>query len=144
MWVHPHEVDMKKCPLGEMMDTYTQPVPLKRRYLELEQKRRIVEETLAEGTSVAQIARLHGVNANLVFNWRRLYRAGQLGGRCGNKLLPVRVSVEDTRQPPTAGVGASIVSFPGTIHIQLQDAQVRVEGNADPGLVRVVLECLGR
>ena len=54
------------------MDTYTQPVPPKRRYLELEQKRRIVEETLAEGASVAQIARVHGVNANLVFNWRRL------------------------------------------------------------------------
>ncbi len=57
------------------MDTYTQPVPTKRRYLELEQKRRIVEETLAEGASVAQIARVQGVNANRVFNWRRLYRA---------------------------------------------------------------------
>jgi transposase len=75
-----------------MIDTYTQPAPPKRRYLELEQKRRIVEETLAEGASVAQIARVHGVNANLVFNWRRLYRAGPLGGRGGNKLLPVRVA----------------------------------------------------
>ena len=126
------------------MDTYTQPVPPKRRYLELEQKRRIVEETLAEGASVAQIARLHGVNANLVFNWRRLYRAGQLGGRDGNKLLPVRVTVEDTRQPSTAGARASIVSSPVTIRIQLQDVRVWVEGSADPGLVRVVLECLAR
>ena len=32
------------------MDTYTQPVPPKRRYLELEQKRRIVEETLGRGS----------------------------------------------------------------------------------------------
>jgi transposase len=70
------------------MDTYTQPVPPKRRYLELEQKRRIVEETLAEGASVAQIARLHGVNANLVFNWRRLYRAGQLGASPGVSRTP--------------------------------------------------------
>src|ERR1700692_2770332 len=97
-----------------MMDTYTEPAPPKRRYLELEQKRRIVEETLAEGASVAQIARLHGVNANLVFNWRRLYRAGQLGGRSGNKLLPVRVRVEDTRAASTPGGRASIVSSPGT------------------------------
>ena len=79
-----------------MMDTYTQPVPPKRRYLEFEQKRRIVEETFAEGASVAQIARAHGVNANLVFNWRKLYRAGQLCGRNESKLLPVRVSAEDT------------------------------------------------
>jgi transposase len=126
------------------MDTYTQPVQPKRRYLELEQKRRIVEETLAGGASVAQIARLHGVNANLVFNWRRLYRAGQLGGRGGNKLLPVRVSVEDTGQPPTPGARASIANSPGTIQIQLQDVRVWVEGSADPGLVRVVLECLAR
>jgi len=126
------------------MDTYTQPVRPKRRYLALEQKRRMVQETLAEGASVAQIARAHGVNANLLFNWRRLYRAGQLCGQGGNKLLPVRVTPEDTPRPPTPAVSASLASSPGTIHIQLQDVQVRVEGSADPGLVRVVLECLGR
>jgi transposase len=119
------------------MDTYTQSCPPKRRYLELEQKRRIVEEMLAEGASVAQIARLHGVNANLVFNWRRLYRAGQLGGRGGNKLLPVRVAVEDTQQSSTPGARASIASSPGMIQIQLQDVRVWVEGSADPGLVRL-------
>lgn len=126
------------------MDTYTQPVPAKRRYLALEEKRRIVQETLAEGASVAQIARVHGVNANLVFNWRRLYRVGQLCGRGENKLLPVRVTAEDTPRPSTPGVSASIASSAGTIHIQLQNGQVRVEGSADPGLVRVVLECLAR
>jgi transposase len=87
---------------------------------------------------------MHGVNANLVFNWRRLYRAGQLGGRGENKLLPVRVTGEDTPQPSTPGASASIARSLGTIHIQLQDARVRVEGSADPGLVRVVLECLAR
>ena len=54
------------------MDTCTQPVTAKRRYRALEEKRRIVEETLSEGASVALVARTHGVNANLVFNWRRL------------------------------------------------------------------------
>jgi len=126
------------------MDTYTQPVPPKRRYLGLEQKRRIVEETLAEGASVAQIARAHGVNANLVFNWRRLYGAGRLGGRDENKLLPVRVSAEETSGPIPAGNPTLIGSPVGTIYIQLRDVQVRVEGSADPRLVRVVLECLGR
>jgi transposase len=125
------------------MDTYTQAVPPKRLYLALEQKRRIVEETLAEGASVAQIARAYGVNANLVFNWRRMYRAGQLCGRDENKLLPVRVAREDTRSsrpsdcPPMTNSG-------GTIYIRLRDVQVQVEGSADPGLLRLVLECLGR
>jgi transposase len=62
------------------MDTYTQAITPKRRFRPLEEKRRIVEETLAEGASVARIAGAHGVNTNLVFNWRRLYEAGRLGG----------------------------------------------------------------
>jgi transposase len=57
------------------------------------EKRRIVEETLVEDASVARVARLHGINANQVFGWRRLYQAGRLGERKpAMKLLPVRVS----------------------------------------------------
>jgi len=36
-----------------------------------EEKRRIVEEASRPGASVAEIARRYGLNANLVFNWRR-------------------------------------------------------------------------
>jgi transposase len=55
------------------------------------EKRRIVEETLLPGASVAKVARAHGVNANQVFGWRRLYRAGRLGEqKASMKLLPVR------------------------------------------------------
>jgi transposase-like protein len=45
----------------------------------MEGKRRIVEETLVEGASVARVARAHDVNGNLVFGWRKLYLAGRLG-----------------------------------------------------------------
>ena len=40
-----------------------------------EHKRRIVEEAIAPGASVANIARRYGVNANLLFNWRKAARA---------------------------------------------------------------------
>ena len=36
-----------------------------------EEKQRIVAEAALPGASVADIARRHGVNANLVFNWRK-------------------------------------------------------------------------
>jgi transposase len=42
-----------------------------RRWHTVAEKRRIVEETLVSGASVSQVARLHGVNANQVFQWRR-------------------------------------------------------------------------
>jgi transposase len=49
---------------------------LKRRYRSKQERRQIVEETLQPGASVAVIARQHGVNANQVFHWRKLYRKG--------------------------------------------------------------------
>lgn len=108
------------------------------------EKRRIVEETLPPGASVARIARAHGVNANQVFGWRRLYLAGRLGEqKPGIKLLPVRVS-ESKSAPVVVEQRVTGLSQPqpGTIHIELRQAQMRIEGNADPALVRVVLECL--
>jgi transposase len=36
-----------------------------------EEKRRIVEETLLPGASVATVAQRHAINANLLFSWRR-------------------------------------------------------------------------
>src|SRR5467141_2656754 len=120
-----------------MMDTYTQAITPKWRFRPLEEKRRIVEETLVEGASVARIAGAHGVNANLVFNWRRLYQAGQLGGSRA-KLLPVKVSPESLL---ITSSGSSRAASPGRIHIRLHRAHVSVEGSADPVLLRVVLEC---
>lgn len=109
------------------------------------QKRRIVEETLTPGTSVARVARAHNVNTNQVFGWRRLYLAGRLGEqKPGIKLLPVRVG-ESKSAPVVVEHGDMDFSQPtqsGTIHIELRQAQVRIEGNADPALVRVLLECL--
>jgi transposase len=108
------------------------------------EKRRIVEETLAAGASVARVARGHGINANQVFGWRRLYLAGRLGDqKPGMKLLPVRVSES---KPASVAIEQRPPGFPpaqtGTIHIELRQAQVRIEGSADPALVRVLLECL--
>jgi transposase len=119
-------------------------VAAQRQRRSIAEKRRIVEETLAPGASVARVARAHGVNANQVFGWRRLYLAGRLGEqKPGIKLLPVRVS--ESKSAPVV-VEHRVPDFsqpqPGTIHIKLRQTQVRIEGNADPALVRVLLECL--
>jgi transposase-like protein len=44
------------------------------------ERRRIVEETWEAGASVARIAMKYGVNANQVFQWRRLYSQGKFAG----------------------------------------------------------------
>ena len=119
-------------------------VAVRRQQRSIAEKRRIVEETLSPGASVARVARAHGVNANQVFGWRRLYLAGRLGEpKPGVKLLPVRVS--ESKSAPVI-VEPRVTDFsppqPGTIRIELRQAQMRIEGNVDPSLVRVLLECL--
>src|SRR5215213_913862 len=45
-----------------------------------DEKQKIIAEALLPGASVAEIARRHGVTANLVFNWRRSARAACSAG----------------------------------------------------------------
>jgi transposase len=126
--------------IPEKSPTGTKP---KRQYRTIDEKQRIVETTLVEGASVARIARAHGINANQVFGWRKQYLAGQLGGASrAIKLLPVRVSESSPSLARTTSRASE--STPGTIQVELRHAQVRIEGNADPGLLRVLLECLQR
>lgn len=47
-----------------------------RRRWSVEQKRRIVAEALAPHASVAEVARRHGLNANLIFKWLKCAKDG--------------------------------------------------------------------
>jgi transposase len=120
----------------------TGPARGKRQRWTIEKKRRIVEETLTAGTSVARVARGNGVNANQVFYWRKLYQDGRLGGGAV-KLLPVRVSAESSPLLADSRAEPCLPAY-SRIHIELRDAQVRIEGSADAALLRVLLECLQR
>ena len=88
---------------------------------------------------MAKVARSHGVNANQVFYWRKQHLAGRLGNSStAIKLLPVAVD----SSPSAAPVVPAERSSPGAIHIKLSQTQIRIEGNADPILVRMVLDAL--
>jgi transposase len=107
------------------------------------ERRRIVEETLEAGASVARVALKYGVNANQVFQWRRLHRDGKLGVAADQamRLLPVRVTEEielrkaEPSQVEPARCGAIHIELPGKVRISL-------EGSVDPGVVRAVLKSL--
>ena len=105
-----------------------------------EEKRRIVEETLRPGASVARVARRHAVNANQVFYWRKKYREGCLG-ECG-KLLPVTLTNNTLSKPGRMGYAPS--SSAGSMEIKLAKGTVRVAGNVDVVVLRTAIECLLR
>jgi len=110
------------------------------------EKLQIVQLTLEPGASVAEIARAHGVNANQVFKWRRLFERGQLsdGVAISTALLPVTVTADSEMKPETTDATADVqASSSGAIHIELPGrAMISVENGADPAVVRCVLESL--
>ena len=110
----------------------------KRRSRSKQERREIVEETLEPGASVAVIARQHGVNANQVFHWRKLYREGRLDVAAAPQLLPVRVAeVVQAEEPPA--------KLPmGSILVEIGKARIRVEGMVDAESLRVILESMAR
>ena len=114
-----------------------------RQFRSKQERRRIVEETLKPGASVALVARANGVNANQVFKWRTQYRKGRLDVDSLTTLIPVKVS--DATQPVQAPSRrkSSPRKF-GVIDIDLGHARVRIEGSADPECVRAALEGLAR
>jgi transposase len=118
----------------------------KRRMRSKLERRQVVEETMRPGApSVAVIARAHGVNANQVFNWRKLYHAGRLNDKVqASELLPVRIWDDSNREYPGAGRLTIAPVVAGAIHIEIGRARIRVEGPADPATLRTILEQLSR
>src|SRR6202166_2296230 len=103
------------------------PKRITRRRRSIEEKRRIVGETLEAGASVARVARRHAVNANQVFYWRKQYREGRLGKNEPSKLLPVTLS-----DPKSGRAGCASSPFAvGTMEIKLAKGTLRVAGNVD-------------
>src|SRR5215467_5242324 len=62
--------------------------PERRRRWTAMEKARIVEESLASGASVAEVARRHDVHRNLLDAWRRQARAGTLVRELGARMAP--------------------------------------------------------
>lgn len=118
----------------------------RRRYKTTEEKRRIVEQTLTSTALVASLARQYGVNANQLFQWRKLYRSGQLGGQNAEgspsvRLLPVSV---DNDEPSEAEPHQSESCAPGLrMNIEICGrALISLEGAVDAAMVRAVVESL--
>ena len=98
------------------------------------EKRRIVEQTLEPGASVARVAQAHGVNPNVVFHWRREFRDGKLAEP---GLLPVVMTCDPYVSAAPRG------DAPATIRIDLPGgAVVSIEGSADPALVEAIVRGL--
>ena len=130
-----------------------------RRRYKPEFKLQAVKETLAPGASVSVVARRHGMNANVLFGWRKKFREGQLGnGRLpAIGFVPIHVAEDVTlaralpapQRPAGENVPASLLAVdgktPGLIEIETAGGiKLRLSGRVDDGALRRVLSAIGR
>jgi transposase len=103
--------------------------PERRRSWSDEQKRAIVEATLAPGAVVSHVARQADVHASLIYRWRRELRAGSVGF----------AEVVVAPVPAHSGEEAS------AIEIEIADGtRVRIPPGTRPELAAAVLRALRR
>lgn len=110
-----------------------------------ELKLRLAKAACEPDVSVAQLALEHGINANLLFKWRRHYLAGDFDASAKPELLPVMVVEEmdsTTRESAPASSTAPDAGKPSKIEVQFADALVRIDSGADISLLRTVLAAL--
>ena len=127
----------------------------RRRMRTVAEKRRIVEETLVRGASVAAIARKYDVNANLLFGWRRLHQRGLLEAsrEPAAKLLPVEVTtptvvatrsaIAEVSKPRARVVSTGTAALSSHLEIEWPSGvRVRLHGSVDPGVLTTVLTAM--
>lgn len=113
-------------------------------------KTRLVEQSMQPGASVAAIAMDNGINANLLFKWRRdRQRDAMSPGATPTVLLPVRMTpvaeepdARSTSILAAVAPAAAKASRAGVIELDIAGAQLRLRGAVDEASLCSVLRAL--
>jgi transposase len=118
-----------------------------RRRWSMDDKARIIEETLAPGAVVSEIARRHGLTPQQVFGWRRAARRpAEVSDDTGSpRFVPAVVEeakpapVAKQRRPRRASRSGEAM---GLIEVEIGGVTVRVGRGAEAKTVAAVLHAL--
>lgn len=101
-------------------------------------KRHLVELSMQPDANVARIAREHGINDNLLFNWRHQHKQGKLFcvDSPSAELLPVSVVSPSVASEPLT---TSLPDNTLRCEVALPGGTVKLHGAVTPALLRVLL-----
>ena len=92
----------------------------RRRRWSSDEKARILEETLAVGAVVSEVARRHGITSQQLFGWRRAARSPAIERADARGFVPVMLEAPAEKPSPSDGaileivVGAMVARIPLT------------------------------
>ena len=108
-----------------------------RRHWSEAERQRIVQASLKGGTTVEAVARLYGVHASQIYDWRKQQRQ-KMKAEKRSVLVPVQVTESATvAAPETKEQCNSVV-------IEARSVRVTLNGSIDAAVVATVLECLAK
>lgn len=110
--------------------------PERRRRWTLEQKARIVAESLMPGAVASEVARRHGVHRNQLYGWRRGVRETAVGATMG--FVPVTVAAEPIDNEPCVGRPVELSG----IELRIGDAEMRIGRDVDPCAITAAIRAL--
>jgi transposase len=119
--------------------------PERRRRWSIEEKLRVLAQSVAPGSSPSLTCRLHGISSGQLYTWRKQFRTGELTG-----FIPVVVGSEPAAQlsPPVPIADAPLASSAaphsdGLIEVELPSGvKLRLTGDVDEAALRRVLSAL--
>jgi transposase len=117
------------------------PGPERRRRWASAEKARIVEESLAPGASVAEVARRHDIHPNLLHLWRRQARLA--GGAAARRRSDVPAGGVAFAAMALAPAERILPAAPGTIEIEFAGrARLKITGPVDPSMTPALIKAL--
>ncbi|WP_291830021.1 transposase [Bosea sp. (in: a-proteobacteria)] len=106
-----------------------------RRRWTVDDKARIVEETLEPGASVSMVARRHGLTPQQVFAWRR--EARQRSDEAGPRFIPAIVEAASTPRQRRQQAAPMVL-----IELEIGGVRMRIGDGAKASIVSAVIRAL--
>jgi transposase len=119
--------------------------PERRRRWSLEEKLRILGQSVAPGSSASLVCRLHGISSGQLYTWRRQFRTGELTGFAPVSLAPPveELAIAATPVDPVATLPEAARPADGMIEVELPSGvKLRLVGAVDEVSLRRVLSAL--
>lgn len=132
------------------MKTVTGIAKTRRRQHERSFKAELVAQCLVPGASVAAVALAGGVNANMLFKWRREHQRAKGTASSSAVLVPVQVAPDMASSSQLLLPAAPLAEVPASrptrsasvIELEIAGAQLRLRGPVDEASLCCVLRAL--
>lgn len=118
----------------------------RRRRWSVEEKLRILAQSVAPGSSPTRTCRMHCISSGQLYTWRKQFRQGELTGFVPASIVPASIAPEPSALSAPDPIPDPLMADPvavGIIEVELPTGvKLRVPGDVDERSLRRILSAL--